>query len=247
MRGHRSAVVLSTIAFSAVLAAQGPAPPQQESPTKGLVRKGKVPVSNEILKTKLPAPAEIDLPNGAHVMVLEDHRLPQVNFQVFIPGAGGYYDPPDNAGLASFTASLMREGTATQTSEQISQRLEVMAASLAVGAGGSATEATVTGGCLSEHFPALIEMARMSFHPAPEAAARSARTRVALMQTRANPGSSQEMFQRVVRRSSRVAFMGDYPVARQDDARRNGSISQTHYVPGGHRRARRRLRRRCAR
>ena len=108
---------------------------QSDSPTKGLVKKGKVPVSNEILKIKLPRPVEFDLPNGLHLMVLEDHRLPQVSFQIFIPGAGGYYDPADQPGLASFVAALMREGTASRTSEQISQQLEVMAASLTVGAG----------------------------------------------------------------------------------------------------------------
>lgn len=237
MRGHRPAIVLSTIAFSAVLAAQDPVPPQQESPTKGLVRKGKVPVSNEILKTTLPAPAEIDLPNGAHLMVLEDHRLPQVNFQLFIPGAGGYYDPPDNVGLASFTASLMREGTALQTSEQISQRLEVMAASLVVGTGGSATEATVTGSSLSEHFPALIEMAAdVVLHPSfpeEEVARFKQRTRVTLMQTRANPGFlAQEMFLRVVN--------GDHPASRLlatipslEKTTRDSIVQfhQTHYVP----------------
>lgn len=211
MRTHRFGIALAILTFSAALAAQGPAPPQQESPNKGLVRKGKVPVSNQILKTKLPAPAEVDLPNGAHLMVLEDHRLPQVNFQIFIPGAGGYYDPPDNPGLASFTASLMREGTAMRTSEQISQRLEVMAAGLTVGAGTSATEATVSGSCLSEHFPALIEMAAdVMLHPSfpdEEVARFKQRTRVTLTQTRANPTFlAQEMFQRVV--------YGDHPASR---------------------------------
>ncbi|OLE82743.1 MAG: hypothetical protein AUF76_08130 [Acidobacteria bacterium 13_1_20CM_2_65_9] len=107
----------------------------QPSPTKGVVKKGKVPVSNEILKIRLPKPVEADLPNGLHLMVLEDHRLPQVSFQIFIPGAGGYYDPADQPGLASFVAALMREGTVSRRSEQISQQLEVMAANLTLTAG----------------------------------------------------------------------------------------------------------------
>ena len=60
-----------------------------------MVIKGKAPVSNEVLKVKLPKPQEADLPNGLHLIVLEDHRLPQVTFQIIIPGAGGYYDPAD--------------------------------------------------------------------------------------------------------------------------------------------------------
>ena len=90
--------------FSGAVLAQS-----QPSPTQGVVKKGKVPVSREILKVKLPKPAEVDLPNGVHLMVLEDHRLPQISFQIFIPGAGGYYDPADAPGLASFVAAVMRE------------------------------------------------------------------------------------------------------------------------------------------
>src|SRR5207249_12129273 len=112
-------------------------------------KKGKVPVSTGILRVTLPKPAEIDLPSGIHLMVLEDHRLPQTSFQIFIPGAGGYYDPPEQPGLASFVAALMREGTASRTSEQISQQLEVMAASLTVGA-GAGLEASGNGTSLTD-------------------------------------------------------------------------------------------------
>ena len=70
------------------------------SPTQGLVRKGKVPVSDEILKITFPRPAEATLSNGLRLLVLEDRRLPQVSFQLLIPGAGGYADPPDQPGLA---------------------------------------------------------------------------------------------------------------------------------------------------
>jgi len=106
---------------------QAPSAPPQPSTTQ-MVLKGKAPVSNEILKVKLPRPQAADLPNGLHLMVLEDHRLPQITFTLMIPGAGGYFDPPDKIGLASYTASLMREGTTTRTSPQISEALETMAA-----------------------------------------------------------------------------------------------------------------------
>ncbi len=66
----------------------------QAPSTAGMVLKGKAPVSNDVLKVKLPKPQEADLPNGLHLMVLEDHRLPQIAFQIVIPGAGGYYDDP---------------------------------------------------------------------------------------------------------------------------------------------------------
>ena len=67
-------------------AAQAPA--GQASPSKGVVIKGKAPVSNEILKVKLPRPQEADLPNGIHLMVIEDHRAPQISMQMIDPGRG---------------------------------------------------------------------------------------------------------------------------------------------------------------
>ena len=65
-------------------------------------------------------------------MVLEDRRLPQITFQIIIPGAGGYFDPADKIGLASYTAALMIEGTKSRTSPQISGALETMAATLTI-------------------------------------------------------------------------------------------------------------------
>ena len=113
-------------------------PTQQPLPsTTQMVLKGKAPVSKEVLKVKLPKPSDASLPNGLRVMVLEDHRLPQVTFQLVIPGAGGYYDPDNQPGLAGFVAAMMREGTATRTSEQVSGALETMGASLSFGAGAS--------------------------------------------------------------------------------------------------------------
>ena len=53
-----------------------------------------------MLKVTLPKAKEATLPNGLRLMVLEDHRVPQVTFQLMIPGAGGYYDPADRGGLA---------------------------------------------------------------------------------------------------------------------------------------------------
>ena len=183
----------------------------QPSPTAGVVKKGKVPISNEILKVTLPKPVEVDLPNGLHLMILEDHRLPQISFQLFIPGAGGYYDPAEQPGLASFVAALMREGTASRTSEQISQQLEVMAANLNVAAGSSAVEATVSGSCLSDQLDRLLDLTadvlRHPSFPDEELARFKQRTRAQLMQQRANPNFlAAEAYSRVV--------YGAHPAAR---------------------------------
>jgi zinc protease len=185
------------------LAAQQPGPGGQPPPTAGLVKKGKAPVSAEILKVKLPKPREADLANGLHLIVLEDHRLPRVSFQIIIPGAGGYYDPEDQVGLASYTAQMMREGTTTRSSQQISQDLETLAANVTVGSGVSGPNANVGGGALTEGFPRVFDIAadillNPSF-PAEEWDRLKTRSKAGLQQQRTQPGFlAAEMFNRVV-------------------------------------------------
>jgi zinc protease len=200
MYPSRTFVAVALLACGMSIAAQEP--PNQPSPTQGVVRKGKVPVSSEILRVKLPKPTEVDLPNGLHLMVLEDHRLPQISFQIFIPGAGGYYDPAEVPGLATFVAALAREGTVSRTSEQISQQLEVMAATLNVLA-GAGPDATATGSSLTDQFDRLVDIAAdVLLHPSfpeDELGRYKQRTRAQLTQQRANPGFlAAELFNRVV-------------------------------------------------
>ena len=99
----RPVVVIAAIAvFCASLAAvpstrdgQQPAqPPGNPSKAPGTILKNRAPVSKDVLKVSLPKPQETDLSNGVHVIVIEDHRAPQVFFQMIVDGAGGYYDPP---------------------------------------------------------------------------------------------------------------------------------------------------------
>jgi len=181
-------------------AALGGAP--QPSTTQ-MVLKGKAPVSTEVLKVKLPRPQEADLTNGPHLIVLEDRRLPQITFQIIIPGAGGYFDPADKIGLASYTAQLMREGTKTRTSPQISETLETMSATLNVGSGLSGTSASVSGSSLTENFDKLMDLAadvllNPAFAPA-EWDRLKTRTKAILIQNRANPGFlAAETFNRAV-------------------------------------------------
>jgi hypothetical protein len=140
MTVRRFAVTISALTLaSALVSAQGA--PQQGT----VVMRGRAPVSAEILKVKLPRPAEADLPSGLHLMVLEDRRVPMVTFQLQIPGAGGYFDPADQPGLAQITAAMMREGTATRTTSQISEMLETKAAGVTVSAGLSGLTATLSG------------------------------------------------------------------------------------------------------
>ena len=225
-------------AASAVEARQAPgqAPPPSTK-AAGTVLKNKAPVSKEILKVTLPKPKEMDLGNGVHLIVLEDHRAPLVTLQMIIDGAGGYYDPPETPGLATFTATLMREGTASKTSEQLSEQLDRLAATVGAGAGISSPFASVTGSGLTNNLDTVLAlMADILMHPSfPQAEIDryKARTRAGLMQQRAQPGFlAQERLNRVV--------FGDHPSSRVaptpaalDALTRDALVEfhKTHYVP----------------
>jgi hypothetical protein len=82
-------IAVAVCGFSRTGFAQLPPPPIDAPSTKGVAQEQGAGLE-EILKITLPKAAESDLKNGLHLIVLEDHRLPQISFQLFIPGAGGY-------------------------------------------------------------------------------------------------------------------------------------------------------------
>jgi zinc protease len=202
---RRNLLSLALLALPAALSAQGAAKPQN------VVFKGKAPVSNQVLQVKLPKPKEGDLSNGLHLIVLEDRRTPQVSFQLIIPGAGGFYDAPGANGVASVAATMIREGTPTRTTNQISEQLETIAAALQVSAGMSSLDATVFGSALTEKLPDLMDLTADVLlnptFPESELVKYKQRTAAQLTQQRSIPGFlAQELYQKVM--------MGDHPASR---------------------------------
>ena len=124
-------------------------------------------------------------------MVLEDHRVPSISFQIMMMGAGGYYDPADLPGLADTTASLMDEGTTTKTSEQIAQALDTLAASVSITASEGSQIATMSGSALSDQIDEVLALAAdILLHPKfdeQELARYKARTRAGLEDQRGDP------------------------------------------------------------
>ena len=252
MRGHRSAaVVLSTIAFSAVsLRRRARRRPGQESPTgRSSAGRERFRFRDEIpedqaarpgRETEPPERRARDGPRGSPA-------VPQVNFQIAGPWRRVLRSAGQRAGWLSFTASLMREAHRdADLGCRSSQRLEVMRRQpRQSGAGGSATEAAVTGGCLSEHFSSAHRdgWRDAALHPASPEEAQGARfkqrTRVALMQTRANsPPRAGDV---PARQSAAIipasrSCRRNHSVARQDDARRQSSnfTRRITFRPCGH-------------
>lgn len=227
-----AAAVTLVLSGAAVSARQ-----QGQQSGQAVVIKGRAPVSTELLKITLPKPTEADLPNGIHLMVLEDRRLPQVSFQLIIQGAGGYYDPSDLPGLASVTATMMREGTTSRTTTQIAEQLETMAASVTVGSGSSSTSASVSGSSLTQNFDQTFALASDILlnptFPQEEFDRYKTRTLAGLRQQRTNPNFlASEMFSRVIygeHPGSRVSITSDALTKLTRDSLL--SFYKAHYAP----------------
>jgi zinc protease len=225
------------LAPSAVEGQQPPGPQGNPSKAPGTILKNKAPVSKDVLKVTLPKAQEGDLSNGVHVIVIEDHRAPQVFFRLLVDGAGGFYDPPEIPGLATFTAALMRQGTATKTSEQISEQLDRLAAGVGVAASMNSGIATVSGSGLTNNLDTVLALMADALmnpsFPQVEIDRYKARQRGFLTQNRSSPGFlAQERLMK--------ALFGDHPLARVTpppaalDAFTRETLDQfhkAHYVP----------------
>jgi zinc protease len=181
---------------------------------RGMTRMNRAPVSNEVLKVKLPRPVERQLPNGIKLLILESHRAPTVSLTISIPSSP-LRDPQGMPGVAEATAALMPMGTTTRTARQISETLADLGAtvSFSAGAGGGGGRGGRGGGgegggsisvsALSENFDeALAVMSDILLHPsfpADEFEKWKTRQRSAIEQARTSPtGLGNEMMMKVL-------------------------------------------------
>lgn len=238
MPKHILTTALAVAAAGTLAASQGPGPqPPAQPTTQGMVLKGKAPVSKEILKVKLPKPQEEKLANGLHLMVLEDRRLPQISFQIIIPGAGGYYEPEDMTGVAQYTASMLREGTKSRTTLEMAKELETLAANVSAASGLTSQTASVSGSALTENFDRVFAIAADVLlnptFPAAEWDRMKARAKQSLQQQRTSPGFlAQEHYARIMYGSHPGGRITTTP--QMIDSITPGAMAewhQTRYVP----------------
>ncbi len=103
-----------------------------------------VPAPGAEPKWQAPKAQHFTLKNGLRVVVIENHRLPVVAFELVVNHAGSAADPAGKAGLASFTADLLDEGTGDLGALAISERLDQLGAEA-----GFATSSEAAWGSLS--------------------------------------------------------------------------------------------------
>jgi len=80
-----------------------------------------------------PAATRSTLPNGARLIVSEQHVLPMAVIEILVD-AGARRDPRGKEGLANLTADLVTEGTRSRTASQIKESVDFIGAGLSTSA-----------------------------------------------------------------------------------------------------------------
>ncbi|MEW5981892.1 MAG: pitrilysin family protein [Acidobacteriota bacterium] len=90
---------------------------------------------------KLPPYRKVVLPNGLTLLLMEQHEVPMVNVSIRLR-AGSVVDPAGKEGVASLTADLLRQGTATRTADQFSEELDFVGGFFGTGVATDYTSAS---------------------------------------------------------------------------------------------------------
>jgi zinc protease len=122
------------------------------------VDRTKAPAAGPAPKIQLGDYDSFTLKNGLKVLVVENHKLPKVEFALSI-----LIDPiieGDKAGYLSFAGDLLDRGTTNRTADQIAEEIDFIGANLGASAGG------VQAGGLSRYKEKIIElMADITLNP----------------------------------------------------------------------------------
>ncbi len=86
-------------------------------------------LSTPSTKVDLGAVQRFTLPNGLQVIAVPRHGAPVIDV-ILAVRTGGATEPKDKTGVAQFTASMLRKGTAKRTADQISEQIDASGSSL---------------------------------------------------------------------------------------------------------------------
>lgn len=95
------------------------------------------------------------LPNGMNVLGIEHDELPLVQYTIDIEG-GHLLDPVDKSGVASLLATMLMEGTASKTPEELEEAIDLLGARIRVSAGLESI--TVNVNCLARNLEKTVEL-----------------------------------------------------------------------------------------
>lgn len=101
-------------------------------------------------KIELGSYEQFQLDNGLKVIVVENHKLPRVSFQVFVDAPEVHEG--DLAGFIDMAGNMLTKGTKSRTKAQIDEAVDFMGASLNSSGSG------LFGSCLTKHTDGLLSV-----------------------------------------------------------------------------------------
>src|SRR5262245_17815802 len=129
MTPRRTTTRASLAIAIAALAASLPLAAQRALDRSLVPPPGKPPILRVRAWTRAP------LANGAELVVTEKHDLPLVSFSITFLGGADQYEKADRRGVASLTAAMMSEGTATRDGEALSNALQLLGGTVSTSVG----------------------------------------------------------------------------------------------------------------
>jgi zinc protease len=184
----------------------------------------------------LPEGKRFTLDNGLTLIHVPKPGLPLVSASLVLR-AGQSANPAGQPGLASFTAAMLQEGSATRSAQQIADDAAALGIALSTGTGRD--EARLEISSLKRQFaPALGLLADVALNPAfaPAEVARMQATRLAALaqQREQPPVIAAQLGNQMVYGPAHVlgqSALGDEAAIRATDAAALRQFWQTHYRP----------------
>ncbi len=93
--------------------------------------------------------------NGIEVFGIEHNELPLIQYSIVLNG-GHILETKEKAGIASFVANMLNEGTATKTPEELEEAIELLGARIRVSSGTENINISVN--CLSRNYENTIAL-----------------------------------------------------------------------------------------
>ena len=117
--------------------------PDYAAQATGVDRSLGVPTPGEAPQAVFPTIERAQLSNGLKVMFVQRSSVPTVSMNLILD-AGAVVDTDDKAGLAQLTPSVMTNGTDNLDALEISDRLQLLGATLGAGSASTATNVSMT-------------------------------------------------------------------------------------------------------
>ncbi len=110
----------------------------------------KVPAPGPAPEIKIGTPEMFELKNGLKVLVVENHKLPRVAFNLVLNFEA--IKEGDKAGYASLAGDMLRSGTTTRPKDQLDEEIDFIGATLATSASG------IYAASLTKHQDVLLQL-----------------------------------------------------------------------------------------